>query len=234
MDPADATLFGAPVRTIVVPPDIVAVKRTSPVKVKRHSPWRDRPAGHVIERAGGREWLSDHGSVEPRAPLRAAYGTSMTAHLSGVLVLVGGLVATPDHLPAVRLTPALVMPVMLSMLPATSQASPGPPPSDRRLPRESRGGAAPRQAEPASEIASLRHSRHRRRSRPKPAPKGITISPAMAMLARKTATAMVPAIAVTATERPATPGTAVAGRATASRARFALARESNRPGRSRT
>jgi protein TonB len=153
MDPTDPTPFGAAVRTIVVPPDIVAVKRTSPVRVKRHTPWRDRPAGHAIERAGGREWLSDHGSVEPRAPRRAAYGTSITAHLSGVLVLVAGLVAAPDHLPAVRLTPALVMPVMLSMLPATPQASPGPPPSDRRLPRESRSGAPPRPAEPATEIA---------------------------------------------------------------------------------
>ncbi len=68
-------------------------------------------------------------------------------------MLVAGLVAAPDHSPAVRLTPALVMPVILSMLPATPQASPGPQPSDRRLPREPRDGAGPRQAEPASEIA---------------------------------------------------------------------------------
>jgi hypothetical protein len=42
---------------ILVPPDIVPVKRLSPIKAKTRTPWREKPEGEPIER--GRQWIAD-------------------------------------------------------------------------------------------------------------------------------------------------------------------------------
>lgn len=122
-DPAGTAWAG--VRTILVPPDIVAVKRVSPLRVKTRTPWRQRAEGEPIERAGGREWFDDHVFVEAHQDhLKAACGTSITAHASGVILIVVGLLATPDSLPIVRSGPQLVMPAIVSSLPALAVSPP--------------------------------------------------------------------------------------------------------------
>jgi TonB family protein len=137
------------VRPILVPPDIVAVKRTSPLRPKRRTQWHDRPAGHAIDRGGSREWLSDYAAAAPRRRiLRAACGTSMTAHVSGAFLVIIGLWAAPDRLPAVRFTPSLVMPILFSVpAPAAPASTPGNPQRSRRLvgtrPPEAHPTAAP-------------------------------------------------------------------------------------------
>jgi len=121
------------VRSILVPPDIVAVKRTSPLRPKRRTPWHDRPAGHAIERGGSREWLSDHAAAAPRRRiLRVTCGTSMTAHVSGAFLVIIGVWAAPDRLPAVRFTPSLVMPVLFSV---PAPAAPAETPGNTQRPR---------------------------------------------------------------------------------------------------
>ena len=114
-------------RTIVVPADIVAVPRRSPSRVRRRTPCPEHRDGQSVERAGGREWLSDSLADRPRATVRTAFGTSVTAHLSCVVALVAGFLAPGDPFPAVRMTSRLVMPVLLSpAMPEVAEPSPKP------------------------------------------------------------------------------------------------------------
>jgi periplasmic protein TonB len=138
------------VRSILVPPDIVAVKRTSPLRPKRRTPWHDRPAGHAIERGGSREWLSDHAAAAPRRRiLRVTCGTSLTAHVSGAFLVIIGVWAAPDRLPAVRFTPSLVMPVLFSVpAPAAPESTPGEAQRSRRPIETRRLDAHPMAAPP--------------------------------------------------------------------------------------
>lgn len=138
------------VRSILVPPDIVAVKRTSPLRPKRRTPWHDRPAGHAIERGGSREWLSDHAAAAPRRRiLRVTCGTSLTAHVSGAFLVIIGVWAAPDRLPAVRFTPSLVMPLLFSVpAPAAPESTPGEAQRSRRPIETRRPDAHPMAAPP--------------------------------------------------------------------------------------
>lgn len=110
-------------RHILVPPDIVAVPRRSPVRARKRTPWHPQPEGVPNSRAGGREWFSDHLFVEPnRAEIRAAYSTSMTAHASCLIGLVVVALAQSDPIPVVRVGPSLVMPAMVAMVPGVGEA----------------------------------------------------------------------------------------------------------------
>jgi protein TonB len=102
-------------RTILVPPDIVAVKRTSPLPARKRTPWRPRPDGEVAtQRAGGREWFSDQLFVEPGSEYtKASFGTSMTAHVLCGIALLGVIVARAEPLRITGPSPRLVMPAML-------------------------------------------------------------------------------------------------------------------------
>jgi protein TonB len=138
-DRPDSAIRGG-VRTILVPPDIVAVKRTSPLPQRKRTPLRLRPEGAVTERAGGREWFSDRLFVEAQQEnIRTACGTSITAHASGVILVIVGLLAQSDLPPIVRAGPRLVMPAMVAAtLPDVSVAAPAsranlqPPPKMER------------------------------------------------------------------------------------------------------
>ena len=138
-DSPDAATW-AGVRHILVPPDIVAVKRTSPLPIKKRTPLRLCPEGAATERPGGREWFSDRLFVEAHQEnIRAACGTSITAHASCVILVIVGLVAQSDLPPIVRAGPRLVMPAIVADLPiinvappAARAAIPAPPQTERR------------------------------------------------------------------------------------------------------
>src|SRR5438132_14271257 len=87
--PAQAAFFG--VRTILVPPDIVAVPRRSPAPAKKRTPWRPKPDGQArTERSGAREWFSDRLFVEGADDhKRSGYGTAIALHIC----LAAGIVA---------------------------------------------------------------------------------------------------------------------------------------------
>jgi periplasmic protein TonB len=111
-------------RHILVPPDIVAVRRQSPVRAPKRTPWRQRPESEATTRGGGREWFSDQLFVEARQPeIRAACGTSMTAHASCLIGLVVVALSQSDPLPPVRVGPSLAMPAMVALLPILGEAS---------------------------------------------------------------------------------------------------------------
>jgi hypothetical protein len=122
------TTAWAGVRTILIPPGIVAVQRRSPLSVKKRTPWRPHPDGEVMTaRAGGREWFSDHLFVEAdQGHPRAAYGTSMRVHISCAIVLIIVVLTRPGQTPLLGVAPSRVIQAMMPMLPlavATSSAS---------------------------------------------------------------------------------------------------------------
>jgi protein TonB len=123
---------------ILVPPDIVPVKRVSPIKVKKRTVWRERPEGERIER--GREWMTDNLFVADSytSQLERLVPASFTVHLIAAIVVVLIVGFTQAHrVPRlVKVTAPLVMPAMLSFVPiaevprsqATTKASaPSPP-----------------------------------------------------------------------------------------------------------
>jgi len=152
--PAQVAFSG--VRTILVPPDIVAVQRRSPVPVKKRTPWRPQSDGQAItERAGAREWFSDRLFVEGRDDhARSGYGTSIALHFCGAAALAGVLLTSTVSVPVVRAGSSLVMPVLVSEVP-TAGALAGP--------------ARPRAAKP------LEHARH---TEEPAAPKAPDVAPA--------------------------------------------------------
>jgi protein TonB len=121
------------IRTILVPPDIVAVQRRSPVRPKKRTPWHPQPDGQAsTERCGGRDWFSDRLFVEPHdGHARVGYGTAITMHVCWAAALIVILIARPDRAIAVSMRTPLVMPAVVVVPPPpieqTSLPSPEPP-----------------------------------------------------------------------------------------------------------
>jgi protein TonB len=111
------------VRHILVPPDIVAVQRTSPVRARKRTPWHPQPEGTIAtERGGGRDWFSDKLFVEPHEDhTRSGYGTSVSGHCIAAALLVVVVVTRP--VPVLHVGDGrspMVMPASLSILPITT------------------------------------------------------------------------------------------------------------------
>ena len=117
--PAQAAFLG--VRTILVPPDIVAVQRRSPVPVRKRTPWHPQPDGQAVtDRPGAREWFGDRLFVEGQDDhTRSGFSASIAFHLCGAAILVGVLITQTVSVPVVRAGSPLVMPVMMSAVPTT-------------------------------------------------------------------------------------------------------------------
>jgi periplasmic protein TonB len=147
--PAQVAFFG--VRTILVPPDIVAVPRRSPVPAKKRTPWHPQPDGQVqTERSGARQWFSDRLFVEQQEDhTRSGFSTSIALHVSGAAAIAAMVVAQAVHVPVVRARHSLVMPAIVSasptpdILPAQSRArEPKPARSNEGAPGLSRATTA--------------------------------------------------------------------------------------------
>ena len=108
----------------IVPPDIVPVRRVSPIPVKKRTLCRPKPDGEPVCRAGNREWFSDQLFADGHTPdLRAACGSSMTAHAScciGLLILLAG--QPTSHTPA-RVSEPLRMPAFVALTSGGSAGS---------------------------------------------------------------------------------------------------------------
>jgi protein TonB len=116
----------AGVRTILVPPDIVAVAQRPKAPREKKPPWRPRPDAGPTDRAGGRDWFSDHLFVEPQdGQLRSGVEASILVH---VLVITLGVVlaAQFERADVIRVNQKLVMPAMLLMPPIPEPLSGGP------------------------------------------------------------------------------------------------------------
>jgi protein TonB len=112
-------------RYSIVPPGIVAVPRTSPVRVRKRTPWHKQPDGQAPPpRPGGREWFGDRLFVAGQdGNTRAGYSVSLGAHVCCGALLVVFLTASPDPPKVVRAGPALVMPAGLSPMPGMPAAA---------------------------------------------------------------------------------------------------------------
>ena len=136
-------------RNFIVPPDIVPVRRVSPVPCKTRTLCQHRAEGTPVCRTGGREWFADHLFVDfQERDLRKACGTSFTAHASclvGLLVFLAGPVATtPERVGSPMRMPAFVAVrsggsgVLTPQLPAASSARSTRAQSERVAKAESR------------------------------------------------------------------------------------------------
>jgi protein TonB len=103
-------------RTILLPPDIVAVQRRSPSRVRKRTPWHPQPDGTTATaRPGDRDWFSDRLFVDgERHHVRLGLGTSITLHTFSGIALAMLLWTRPVQPVAVTKPPGLVMPVSLT------------------------------------------------------------------------------------------------------------------------
>ncbi len=129
------------VRTLVVPHDIIAVQRRSPIKARKRTPWNRSAAPHgVVERGGSREWFSDRLFVEPqRTNVPVACSTSAVVHAALLILVLLLLAAGAARAAKADVTPrrltnvSLRMPAMVSVLPVTV----APPPTAMPIARPS-------------------------------------------------------------------------------------------------
>src|SRR5712692_5398489 len=136
--PADEPASGAGRHYFLVPPDIVAVTRTSPVRVKKRTPWHPQPDGQgTTARAGPREWFGDAIFCESQeGHSRSAYSMSAIVHTCLAVALVLFVITRPDQLLIVRPHPPLVMPAIVAPLPTMpADETPKSPPVERPQPK---------------------------------------------------------------------------------------------------
>ncbi len=136
----------AGVRTILVPPDIVAVAQRPRAPRAKKPPWRPRPDAGTTDRAGGREWFSDRLFVESQdAHLRDGVEASVLVHVL-LITLAVVLAAQFERAGVIRVNQTLVMPAMLLMPPI-----PDPPSGGPRSVERSKQVSQPSEAAPAAE-----------------------------------------------------------------------------------
>lgn len=135
----------AGVRTILVPPDIVAVQQRPKAPREKKPPWRPRPDAGSTDRAGGRQWFSDLLFIESQDdPLRSGLGASIGVHVL-VISLAVVLAAQFERADVIRVSQKLVMPAMLLMPP-----TPDPPSHGPRSVEHSKQVSRPSEAAPAA------------------------------------------------------------------------------------
>ena len=133
----------AGVRTILVPPDIVAVEQRPKAPREKKPPWRPRPDAGSTDRAGGRQWFSDLLFVEGEDdPLRSGLGPSIVLHAL-VITLAVVLAAQFERSGVIRVNQKLVMPAMLLMPPIPDPLSGGPKSVEHSKPVSQPSEAAP-------------------------------------------------------------------------------------------
>ena len=81
-------------RTFIVPPDIVAVPRQSPARVRKHTPCKPFVEGQPLDRTGGRDWFGEHLSSQAARPqssgVYAASALLNVAAIVGISALMAG------------------------------------------------------------------------------------------------------------------------------------------------
>jgi protein TonB len=111
----DVTESWSTVRSIVVPHGITAVRRQSPIKARKRTPWHpSSEQARAVECGGTREWFNDRLFVKSKqAHLPAACSTSAIVHAVVMIVALGLLV--DRSLRADLTTPQTVTQVSLRM-----------------------------------------------------------------------------------------------------------------------
>ncbi len=131
-------------RFFILAPGMVPVHRTSPVPVRKRTPWHPKPdEDHVIDRTGGRDWFGAHLTIEAQRQHKpATYGLAGIVHVGisvgfVALMLLRGESSNPEiHQP-------FMIPVLLSLPSASKLFAPAPAP-----PSSTKQTAAPPAAPP--------------------------------------------------------------------------------------
>jgi protein TonB len=113
-------------RYFIVPPGIVPVKRTSPIQVRKRTPWHPKPEGEqVVDRTGGRDWFGAHLTLETQQTHKPpSYAMAVAVHVVAVAAVVGGVFSRqPSSVP--KISQPFMVPVLLS-LPSASKLFPPP------------------------------------------------------------------------------------------------------------
>src|SRR3954468_14372687 len=141
------------VRTILVPQDIVAVRRQSPAPVRKRTPLRIQPDGTSTSRSGDREWFGDRVFVEAGDGHDAAgYGTAVIVHVALALGLIAFLVTRPDRDFVPRPNRPLVMPTLVTVVALSDVPPPQPPALPKPTAAPAPPAAAPAPALKAPEV----------------------------------------------------------------------------------
>ena len=152
----------AGVRTILVPPDIVAVKQRPRAPRAKKPPWRPRADAGCTDKTGGRHWFADRLFVEGQDVQLQNLGASIVGHVL-MITLAVVLAAQFKRADAIRVNQKLVMPAMLLM-----PLIPDPPSGGRRVVEHSK------QASQSAEAAAAAGERP---AAPAPVEEPVSIEP---------------------------------------------------------
>src|SRR5437773_9573233 len=111
--PPDVNPACSGLRTFLVPPDIVAAKRSSPQppRVRKRTPWHPAPDGQQTTVRPGREWFGDAVFVELQdGHSRSSYTVSAVVHAVVIAAAILFVIARPDELMLVAPNRMLAMP----------------------------------------------------------------------------------------------------------------------------
>jgi periplasmic protein TonB len=142
------------VRTFIVPPDIVAVPRRSPVPVRKRTPWTPRPDGEdPVDRTGGRDWFGEHLSSHAARPRSSGiFAASAVVNAAAVLLVAVLMMSRRDVLVPERHQPLYVRVALALGSPvAPETTAPAPP---QAAPPAPASAPAPKAEEPAVAIES--------------------------------------------------------------------------------
>ncbi len=135
---ADERFAGA--RFFILPPGMVPVARTSPIRPRKRTPWHPKPDGEqIVDRTGGREWFGAHLTLDsPHQHKPAVYGFTGIVHVAVTASVVGIVLLHEEPLPP-QIRQPLIVPVLLSLpsaskLFAPAPTQPTPPPSKPAAP----------------------------------------------------------------------------------------------------
>jgi periplasmic protein TonB len=130
---ADERFLGT--RFFILPPGMVPVPRTSPIRVRKRTPWHPKPDAEPIDRIGGRDWFGAHLTLEAqRRHKPAMYSLAVVAHAAVSLAIVAAVMLRRDSsIPQIH--QPFMVPVLLSLPSASKLFAPTPkPPSSDAVP----------------------------------------------------------------------------------------------------
>jgi protein TonB len=116
-------------RFFILPPGMVPVRRTTPIRLRKPTPWHPKPdSDQIIDRTGGRDWFGAHLTLEPqRRHQPATYGLTGVVHAAVSLGFVATVWLRQDSsIPQIH--QPFMVPVLLSLPSASKLFAPTPKP----------------------------------------------------------------------------------------------------------
>ena len=139
-------------RNLIVPPDIIPVRRVSPVARRRRTPCRRHSDGEPVCRTGDRQWFGEGIFADTRTQdVRRACSSTVAVHVAALASLLVLLSGQPAPTAPPRAGPPLRMPVFVALLSASGGGTVGTalstPPVPLRAATTARRATAPTRRE---------------------------------------------------------------------------------------